>query len=132
MGNLSSHEEAPFRTLIAAKNSPFSAQYQASPRRPYFNPKFGESSAAISLQKGSCWRHMGRPGFSPNSGKIMDNLSSSEEALFRTLIAAKNAQFSVSHQALVPRPLFLPKIWTIVSRDYLTKKGPFWSHVGCP
>ena len=51
--NLPSYEETIFRTLIAAKESPFSAPFGYFPRGPDFYPKFGKTSyAIISQQRG--------------------------------------------------------------------------------
>ena len=51
MGNLPPSGETLFRTLIAAKNSPFSVSFPPSSSGPDFYPKWGQSSAAISSQK---------------------------------------------------------------------------------
>ena len=53
MGNLSPSGEAIFRTLIAANYAPFSASFRPSPSGPDFYPKFGQSQAVISSQKGA-------------------------------------------------------------------------------
>ena len=50
----------------------------------------------------------------------MGNLSSSEEAAFRILIAAKDAHFWYRLSA-PPSSLILPEISVTLSRDYLTK-----------
>ena len=47
MGNLSSPGGALFRTLIAAKDAPFSVSFEYFARGPDFNPGFGPSLAAI-------------------------------------------------------------------------------------
>ena len=95
MGNLSQSGDALFGTLIAAKDAPFLASFRPSARCPYFYPKFGQSSAAIGSGK---WGHFGDTwiarDFPKIFGKIMGNLSPSGEALFGTLISAKNAPFS--------------------------------------
>ena len=48
VGNLSQSADSLFRTLIAAKGAQFLASCRLSPRGPYFYPKFGQHSAAIS------------------------------------------------------------------------------------
>ena len=50
---------------------------------------------------------------------------------FQTLIAAKYAPFWASFPALLQRPLISPIISAILSRDYLTKMGPFGGHMDC-
>ena len=47
----------------------------------------------------------------------MDNLSPSGEALFGTLIAAKDSPIFGIAPAFRPLPLFLPEIWAILSCD---------------
>ena len=47
MGDLPSPEEAALRTLIAAKDSPYSASFYPSPLRSGFYPEFGISFNAI-------------------------------------------------------------------------------------
>ena len=51
MEDLPPSGETLSRTLIAAKNSPFSASFRQSPRGPDFYPKFGQFPAAISSEK---------------------------------------------------------------------------------
>ena len=62
----------------------------------------------------------------------MGNLSSSEVALFRTRIAAKKAPFAHRFDPPLHRPIFPPSIWTILSREYVTKMGPFRRHMDPP
>ena len=51
MRNLAPSGGALFRTLISAKNAPFSASRRPSSSGPDFYQKFGQSAAAISSQK---------------------------------------------------------------------------------
>ena len=61
--------------------------------------------------------------------KIVGNMSSSEEAAFRTLIADKNAQFS-HHLSLPPAVLSLPGIFPILRRNYHPKgRRKKWAHL---
>ena len=55
----------------------------------------------------------------------MCNLSSSEDAQFQTLIAAKDAHFPVSFQPSPIHPKFLPEIWATPHPRLDTKRGHF-------
>ena len=68
MDNISPSAETLFRTLIAAKDAPFSAPFRPSPRCPDFYPEFGQSPDAISSQK-RC--HFGDTWISRDFPKIL-------------------------------------------------------------
>ena len=89
-----------FRTLISAKDSPFSASFQPSSRGPGFYPKFDHIPTAISLKRGAILETDGFPAIFLKFWEIMGNLSPSEEVPFRTLIAAKDSPFSASFYPL--------------------------------
>ena len=69
---------ALFRTLIAAKDSPFSAPFRPSPRRTDFYPEFGQSSDVISSQKlghfGDTWADHAFPKILEKSRAIYHHL----------------------------------------------------------
>ena len=96
--------------------------------RHHFRPPpvgviFTRNSATLScdkLKKGAFLETHGTPRIPLRFLKIPDNLSPSVEALFRTIIPAKNSPFSAS-PPILHWARFLSKIWSILSRDYLTK-----------
>ena len=110
MGDLSQSGEALFGTLIADKDSTFSASPRPSTHCPYFYPKFGQSSDAIGSGK---WGHFGDTwvarDFPKIFGKIMGNLSPSGETLFGTPIAAKDSPFPASFRPPRRGPYFYPR-----------------------
>ena len=112
MRNLSPSGGALFRTLIEAKNAPFSESPRPSSRCHDFYPKFGQSSAVISSQSGAILETHGFPMIFLKFRKILGNLSPSGDTLFGPLIEAKNAPFSPSFRSPrrdpdFPREIFL-------------------------
>ena len=103
MGNLSPPGGSLYRTLIEAKNAPFSASFRSSSSGRDFYPKFGQSPAAISPQKRANLETHGLPSISLKFRGVVGDLSPSGETIFRTLTAAKNAPFSVP-PAILPMP----------------------------
>ena len=75
--NLSPSVETLFRSLIVAKDSPFSASFRPSSRRPDFYPEFGQSSAAISSRKRG---HFGDTWIAHDFPKLLDDIGQ-----FRTI-----------------------------------------------
>ena len=97
MANLAPSGEALFRTLIAAKNAPFSVSLRPPSHGPDFYPKIQTThSCDYVAKKGVILETHGFPGIFLKFRKILGNLSPSGEALFGTLIAAKNSPFSAS------------------------------------
>ena len=95
--NLPSADEALFRALIAAKDSPFPASFYPSSREPAFYAKFGQTPTSISSKRRSHFGDRWIPHDFPKiPGEMTDNMSPSGETLFRTIVSAKDAPFSAS------------------------------------
>ena len=63
----------------------------------------------LDNEKGAIFETHGLPGISWRSEKIIDNISSSGDATFDTLIAAKNGQFLELFPDILQRPLIYPQ-----------------------
>ena len=111
--------ETLFRTLIAAKNAPFSASFRPSPRGPDFYPKFGQSSAAISSGRGVILATHGFPMIFLKFWKIMDNLSPPGET------AAIMVQNRVSPEGGRPPPGFFRNFRKIMCDPCVSKMALF-------
>ena len=79
---------------------------------------------------GPFWRHAGCPRFASKSGKIMDDVSSPDGALFRTLTAKKAPTFRHRHR---PPPEGLNFDQNPGNPQPISaERGPFWRHMECP
>ena len=78
----------------------------------------------LATKRGHFLETDGLPRIPLKFWKNADNLSWSGDAIFRTLIAARNTPRFWHHFSPPPAGLFRPDIWPIIIiRDYLQKKG---------
>ena len=108
-GNLSSSEDVPFQPLLAAGDSLFWAPFPTPHTGPVILLIFRQSLTVISLQKGAILETCGLAWIFLKFCEIVVNLSSPEEAPFRTLIADKDSLFP----APFPSPPHMPIILAI-------------------
>ena len=107
MGNLSPDVGTQFRTLIAAKDVPFSALFKSSSSGRDFNLNFDQFLAPISYRKGGVLETNGLCRAPQKFGVIADSLSSDGETSFRALIAAKDVAFSAPLKSSSMGPDFI-------------------------
>ena len=110
-GNLSSSEEAIFRNLIPANDSPFSASFLSLPRGPYFTRNLDNLQPRLANEKGAILETHVLPTiflkFWKNNGKSV--IVWGGGAIFRTLIAAKDSPFPAPFAYFARCPDFYPE-----------------------
>ena len=121
-----------FRTLIAAKYSPFSVSFRKSSRCPDFTQNADNPHPRLDSEKGSISETHGLPmGFLNFGKKNAGSLSPSREALFRTLITAKIPPIFGTITANPRGPDFYPKLGNRQMR-LTRKKGAILETHGLP
>ena len=117
--------------LSQIRMPPFSAPFRKPPRGPDFYPKFGQSSDAISSRKGDISATHGLPMFPLKCWQNHGQSIAIWDALFGTLIAAKNAPFPAPFRPS-PKALILTQNFGNPQLRLANKRGPFWRPMDYP